>query len=1044
MSISIKVAIRCRPFTIDDKLGVKLRQTSDEEGEVELINCDYSTTRFPFTYAWWSAYGYKRHLTGDNMGDADNMALIDQPSVYEGCGQKIKADLFGGNAVVLFAYGLSGSGKTFTVFGPDAADVPEAWFKHAEPHSLWGILPRLAYEIFSEKQDGWKISMKYFQNVVDIVRDLMSPNGEEQHYKNGMRKDADGFMDIEWCSSKVINSWNEFREQFQIANQRKAIAPTQFNPMSTRGHCIMVLEVEMPHPETEGVKQRGRVYVCDLAGTEPAGDIVYAQYTKVTFDDGTFEYKFTGAHPDMKKTKELQDQGKKINLSLSEMAQFFMKMAEAVMKKKLAPGMTIPGCNSFFLCKYLKDTMLQARTYLFCAIRPEVQYLKYTFATLGFAKNASVVKLAPKKATVAASPAERKLMAELEAMKALVEQLKAAGALGSGGGGGGASNPDADRMISELQAKLAEKQGDLARQLGGSAESVDQEKDERQRKEYAKRGISLAALETENVQPYFINLDEDAFRSNRFMYILKQEMTVFGSKGDIQPPSLSVVKDHCVVKFDGSDIYIIGGKGESWHNGKPISAGTEVKLQIFDRVAMGDQLMLLRWRDHEDDLGSPMEAEDAVEEYQEGLINFRQAALEKASAAAAAAGGGGGAGNGGAEIMSEFEEERRKMQEERERWQQEKTEMGSKRNEEEYNRAMAAIDNAILDLLPKIKECKQTVDLLNRVTMKFDVVLEKGQDHIPKVKILVENSNPKLSILIDPAEFLSKSSLLKDEMVKLRSAIESGIEYHLPERHDPVYLFFDNDYLLGSATQFPEYVAYNLETDEEEKMQDIKNTAVPYNSVGLLEVEWMPLAGPNDDDEGKPIRDIESPTDLIGKSWTYKLKIKRAVSLPVFCEMAYISYDFFHETFVTEAVQQQTFSPEFDYTKIHHVPHVTAEFVEYLKGSIEFQVHVTQHINAPSDKIGTSNQICVESIKTGEPKGYEILGAAKPKSEAEVRCEKLEVQVLEYHNENLKLTNKVAELELMIAQLHGNPKTKKSIADAQMIDGLVNGVDGLH
>ena len=91
----------------------------------------------------------------------------------------------------------------------------------------------------------------------------------------------------------------------------------------------------MPHPETEGVKQRGRVYVCDLAGTEPAGDIVYANYNKVNFDDGTFEYKYAGAHPDPKKTKELQEQGKKINLSLSEMAQFFMKMAEAVMKKKL-------------------------------------------------------------------------------------------------------------------------------------------------------------------------------------------------------------------------------------------------------------------------------------------------------------------------------------------------------------------------------------------------------------------------------------------------------------------------------------------------------------------------------------------------------------------------------------------------------------------------------------------------------------------------------------------------------------------------------------
>jgi hypothetical protein len=55
------------------------------------------------------------------------------------------------------------------------------------------------------------------------------------------------------------------------------------------------------------------------------------------------------------------------------MAQYFMKRADAVMKKKLTPDMSIPGCNSFFLCKYLKDTMLNAKTYLFCAIRPEVK-----------------------------------------------------------------------------------------------------------------------------------------------------------------------------------------------------------------------------------------------------------------------------------------------------------------------------------------------------------------------------------------------------------------------------------------------------------------------------------------------------------------------------------------------------------------------------------------------------------------------------------------------------------------------------------------------
>lgn len=187
----------------------------------------------------------------------------------------------------------------------------------------------------------------------------------------------------------------------------------------------------MPHPDMPGMKQKGRVYVCDLAGTEPAGDIVYALYEKKvsgrlitkpgrdptllggskagatcffrlktlvgalgscvapcsstpefnfffrgstwctrrlsamltydkplrrssqkagnddtgtswrlvsdpalairppcdvipnaitpeTFECGDIEYKFLGPHQDQRKTKELQDQGKKINLSLSE------------------------------------------------------------------------------------------------------------------------------------------------------------------------------------------------------------------------------------------------------------------------------------------------------------------------------------------------------------------------------------------------------------------------------------------------------------------------------------------------------------------------------------------------------------------------------------------------------------------------------------------------------------------------------------------------------------------------------------------------------
>lgn len=52
------------------------------------------------------------------------------------------------------------------------------------------------------------------------------------------------------------------------ANARKAIAPTQFNHQSTRGHCIMTFQVDRPNPDNPDFKYQGRLYVCDLAGEQ--------------------------------------------------------------------------------------------------------------------------------------------------------------------------------------------------------------------------------------------------------------------------------------------------------------------------------------------------------------------------------------------------------------------------------------------------------------------------------------------------------------------------------------------------------------------------------------------------------------------------------------------------------------------------------------------------------------------------------------------------------------------------------------------------------
>jgi hypothetical protein len=216
-------------------------------------------------------------------------------------------------------------------------------------------------------------------------------------------------------------------------------------------------------------------------------------------------------------------------------------------------------------------------------------------------QNASVIKLQPKKAGVAvASNLEKKLMQELEQMKALVATLlannnKATSTTATdttaidntakqhdavsdstqsaavdvqtttNSSDSGNDSATAAKVL-ELQELLHAKQKQLQDVLTASTmnsanttaanttsnSSTDQSdtsvvstttgsvrQDDGlegyfQMEEFKKRGISLAHFEGNTVLPHFINLDEDPFRSKRFLYILRKHTTVFGPKGDMQ------------------------------------------------------------------------------------------------------------------------------------------------------------------------------------------------------------------------------------------------------------------------------------------------------------------------------------------------------------------------------------------------------------------------------------------------------------------------------------------------------------------------------
>ena len=127
--------------------------------------------------------------------------------------------------------------------------------------------------------------------------------------------------------------------------------------------------------------------------------------------------------------------------------------------------------------------MLQAKTYLFCAIRPEVCFQKYTFATLQFAANASVIRLKPKMATTNQSKREMQLLEELERMRKMIEELQKQK--------GGKSGQDGINQ-EEMARLLAQKQNELRKELEGQQQVKRQQEFKQQKENFrAKRYLSF-------------------------------------------------------------------------------------------------------------------------------------------------------------------------------------------------------------------------------------------------------------------------------------------------------------------------------------------------------------------------------------------------------------------------------------------------------------------------------------------------------------------------------------------------------------------------
>ena len=273
---------------------------------------------------------------------------VAQEEVFEYVKSVISNATLGFNGTV-FAYGPTGSGKTFTMSGSSSN------------FNYRGIIPRAITRLFQElggKVDyESKVSISYLEIYNEIIFDLLSPiPANEQKGEINFQEDSKGNVVVKGLTKhSVANEEEAFNLLFEGESNR-TVSEHQLNKGSTRSHCIFTISVEMKSKVESSEKVlTSKLNFVDLAGSE--------------------RVKETGSSGLALKEAAY------INKSLTFLEQVVVALTDKTKRKEYVPY------RQSKLTHILKDAIGgNCRTIMIATIWPEEQFIMDTLSTLNFAK----------------------------------------------------------------------------------------------------------------------------------------------------------------------------------------------------------------------------------------------------------------------------------------------------------------------------------------------------------------------------------------------------------------------------------------------------------------------------------------------------------------------------------------------------------------------------------------------------------------------------------------------------------------------------------
>ena len=164
------------------------------------------------------------------------------------------------------AYGVTGTGKTHTIFGDLALDIGEDGVAIKACEYLFKKLKKDYFD------DDYEIKVSFMEIYNENVIDLL--NNENENFSLMIIEDPNKGVYVHNLKEFIINNVNDLKKLITKGNKRRTMAPTNQNKFSSRSHAILQLSLKRKSFNKE--KKIFDIFfskflIVDLAGSERGG-----------------------------------------------------------------------------------------------------------------------------------------------------------------------------------------------------------------------------------------------------------------------------------------------------------------------------------------------------------------------------------------------------------------------------------------------------------------------------------------------------------------------------------------------------------------------------------------------------------------------------------------------------------------------------------------------------------------------------------------------------------------------------------------------------